>query len=315
MARDDPAFAEALDWALRIADPDFAAWESHIAWLEADPAHATAFDAASLLIEDGVRGLAPARPIAECDPANDNFAAPSVPRRRWPAFAGGAALAAALAATLVLTLPGGRPVQLFRTAPGQQRRFTLGDGTQVVLNGDSALRLDPAHPRSLALDRGEAFLTVVHDPAHPFSVRAGDARFEDVGTAFDIALNGDHTDLAVLEGAVLYDPAGARVRIAGGQAIRIAGRTAVVRPTGGSIGGWRDGRLRYEDAPLGDVAGDLARAIGRPVIVDETVADKRFSGVIIVDADRARMFRRIGAVAGVAITRDGAGWRMMPPRR
>jgi transmembrane sensor len=77
-----------------------------------------------------------------------------------------------------------------------------------------------------------------------------------------------------------------------------------------AIGSWRQARLLYKDALLSDVAVDLARSIGQSVTVDGAIRQRRFSGVIMIDQDRPRMFRRLAAVMDVAILRDGSGWRM-----
>ena len=64
---------EALDWARRIHDPAFVDWDAHIAWLEADPRHADALDAAAVLMEGASAGLARASPVpAVLAAVNDN---------------------------------------------------------------------------------------------------------------------------------------------------------------------------------------------------------------------------------------------------
>ena len=46
---------EALGWVIRTRDPEFADWEAFTAWLEADPAHAPAYDALMTADADLVR--------------------------------------------------------------------------------------------------------------------------------------------------------------------------------------------------------------------------------------------------------------------
>jgi transmembrane sensor len=36
---------EALGWVIRTRDPEFTEWDAFTLWLEADPAHAPAYDA------------------------------------------------------------------------------------------------------------------------------------------------------------------------------------------------------------------------------------------------------------------------------
>lgn len=310
---------QALDWVRRIQNPDFSDWEGHALWLESDPANPEAFDTASLLIEDATEGLEPAHAPAPTTPVNDNVTAPPSGGRWWRWSAGlGLAGAASIAGLVALPslLPGGGQPYAIGTAPGEHRTVALGDGTQVALNGDSLIRLDKARPRLAIVERGEAFFTVVHDAAHPFEVQAGGTTFRDVGTAFDVVRTGDSTEMAVREGAVMVDPAGMALRLDGGQSVRIAAAGAIVRDADPqTIGSWRQGRLLYRDAVLADVATDLARSIGQPVSVDGAIRQRRFSGVIMIDPDRPRMFQRLSAVMGIAILRDGAGWRMALPAR
>lgn len=312
---------EALAWVRRIHDPGFSDWEAHLAWLEADPRQAAAFDEASLMIEAATEGLAPPpRPRATSPmPINDNLVEPiAAPRRRARWRTGlGIAVAAGFAAVVAvpsLMRTGAQPY-VVSTAPGE-RRILMVDGTGIALNGDSRLRLDRANARIAVLEQGEAFFTVRHDAAHPFAVQAGGARFRDVGTAFDIVQRAGVTQITVREGAVLYDPGGAAVRLDGGQSMRVADNTATVQAVDtAAIGGWRSGRLLYREAPLSDVAQDIARNIGEPVAVDPALSQRRFSGVVMIDADRPRMFRRMAAVMGVTIRRVPQGWQMvMPPR-
>lgn len=318
-ATDRDRRAEALDWARRIDDPGFADWEAHAAWLESDPRNLAAFDTISALIADATDGLtAPAPRIGAPIAVNDNRRAEPQQKsggRRWMA---GLAIAAG-AALAVTTIPWlrstARKPYVVQTAPGQRSKLMLADGTQIALNGATVLRLDRADRRTAVVERGEAYFIVVHDAAHPFTVRAGDAIVRDVGTAFDVARDGAQTEIAVGEGAVIYDPASAAVRLTAGQAIRIdAGGVSMQQLAARGVGGWRAGRLTFQDAALADVAADVARSVGVPITVDPGIAGRRFSGVIMIDRDQARMMRRIAAVADVAVRADGAGWRLVPPQ-
>jgi transmembrane sensor len=208
------------------------------------------------------------------------------------------------------------PPREIATGPAEHRTVALADGTTIALNGDSRLRLDPATPRLASLERGEAYFTVAHDAAHPFEVRSGGATFRDVGTQFDLVRQPGATEIAVREGAVLYDPGGAGVRIDGGHAMRIAAGSATLRAVAAdSVGAWRSGRLTYRDAALIDVAADVSCAIGEPVAVAPELAQRRFSGVVMIDPDHALTVRRMGAVMGIELRREGPGWRMVSPTR
>ncbi|MDH7640440.1 FecR family protein [Sphingomonas oryzagri] len=311
---------EALDWARRIHDPTFADWDAHIAWLEADPRNTDAFDTALIVIEDACAGLGPARmPKHELpavrDAINDNSPVAGQRRAsRWGLGIGGA-IAAGFAAVLAVPalMHGGAQPYRIETTPGTPRDIALADGTTIALNGGSILELDHADPRIATLVSGEAFFHVVHDAAHPFAVRAGDGVFQDVGTSFDMVRDAGGVRVAVREGAVMYDPKGAAVRLEGGQQIALDTAGATIRQIDpAAVGSWRQGRLSYRDATLGEIAADLSRSIGSPVMADATIKDRRFSGVLMIDGDRDRMFRRIASVIDVRIRHVGNGWQMTP---
>ncbi|WP_454883388.1 FecR family protein [Sphingomonas oryzagri] len=317
---------EALDWVRRLHDPDFTDWDAHIAWLEADPGNPTAFDAAMLVMETATNGLAApiVMPVAAFQTAtavNDNRAFADHPGKRQPAgrhFAWGGAIAAAFATIIAVpSLMHGRP-QTYRieTAPGTTRELALLDGTTVALNGGSAIELDQSNPRVATVIHGEAFFRVVHNAADPFAVRAGNNLFRDVGTSFDVVRDAGGVKVAVREGAVMYDPDGAAVRIDGGQEIGIAEDGAkVVEIDSAAVGGWREGRLSYRDASLAAIASDLSRSLGIPVTVDPALGKQRFNGVLIIDNDRDRMLQRFAAVMDVRIRSEDNGWQMTPLAR
>lgn len=321
MVKADPQrFDEALDWVRRIHDPAFVDWEAHVAWLETDPSNAEAFDRASDTIDRATADLSSPRPIAVSPaPTNDNLPEPIATKRRWSRWGTGLGMAVAAGFAAVVAVPsmmrGSAQPYVIQTAAGEQRMISLG-GSTIALNGDSRLRLDHANSRLAVLERGEGYFSVRHDSGHPFQVQAGGATFQDVGTEFDVIQRKESTQIAVREGAVLYDPGGASVRLNGGQTMRIADAVAAVQPVDtAAVGAWRAQRLLYRDASLEDVAQDVARNIGEPVTIDPALAGRRFSGVVMIDKDRALMFRRMAAVMGVDIRHAPAGWRMTMPTR
>ncbi|RYY81691.1 MAG: iron dicitrate transport regulator FecR, partial [Comamonadaceae bacterium] len=62
---------DALDWALRVADPAFTDWDGFTAWLDADPARAERYDATVLALataEQQVAAVPPTPVVAEPAP-------------------------------------------------------------------------------------------------------------------------------------------------------------------------------------------------------------------------------------------------------
>ena len=295
---------EAAAWVVRTRDPAFRHWEALTAWLEADPARNEAYEAAldaheaAALLRD-----APAEPVMSAPPRD---------RRHRPLA--GAAMAAALVGLI------GTPFLLHRhdrymvaTGAGEQRTLRLPDGSVIAMNGDSRITLDRKQPRLARLDAGEASFSVVHDDARPFVVKTGRTRILDVGTVFDVLRRPDATDVAVAEGAVVYDPAGAGVKLTAGRTLHDPddGPIEIGDAPGEAIGAWRQGRLIYRDAPLAAVASDLARATGNRIAVDPALAARGFTGTIqIRGLDRATLPGRLARLAGARALHGADGWRL-----
>ena len=304
MTTHPPIRDAALDWAMATRAPDFADWDGFTAWLEADPAHAQAYDAVQAALEEADPVLwaisAPEHEAAP-EPANDNPPGWLAGRRAWL----GGALAASLVAAVTSVLwyaPGGE--QMFRTAPGETRLIALDDGSTVELAGGSTLALEGA--RAARLEAGQALFTIRHDAADPFVLDAGATRLVDAGTVFDVRLSGPTLDVAVAEGAVIVDPEGKAIRLDPGErAVREGGRYRIAAVDGAAVGEWRRGRISFDGASLAEIAAELTRATGRRFASTDTAT--RLSGSIALDAVRADP-AALEPLLGVRITRSGDGW-------
>ncbi|MCX6941829.1 MAG: FecR domain-containing protein, partial [Verrucomicrobia bacterium] len=124
---------------------------------------------------------------------------PSLFRRwRWP-LAAAAAIALSVATYHFGTLSAPQPV-------GPATRV-LADGTVVELNGAAVIVADfTASERRVRLERGEAYFTVMKDPARPFIVTAAGVAVRAVGTAFNVRLADTAVEVLVTEGQVRLQP-------------------------------------------------------------------------------------------------------------
>lgn len=292
---------QAALWMARARDPRFSDWDALTQWLEADPAHNLAYEEAYAghdLAE--VLGTAP-------------IAVPAAPRWRRPGMIGGGVVGAAAAAAAIFTLlvPNAPLADMaIATGPGEHRVITLKDGTRIALNGSSRLVLDRSNARTARLEQGEAMFSVVHDETRPFTVDAGGARMVDLGTRFDVARTARGSEVSVAEGAVLYDPDGAAVRLGAGKMLRRSDHSQVVEVSQvdpATVGAWRNGHFVYRDAPLKRVAEDIARATGLRIVVDPGVADRPFTGAIAIPANEAAVSNHLGAVLDVTVAQRGNG--------
>ena len=304
---------EAISWIIRLRDAAPTDWEAFTSWLEADPAHGVAYDAATMadavMAETVGQTALRERPAPESRvvaAANDNR--PGFFRRP-----------AGLAATLLfapLAWPAYRaltPTYVVETALGEHRSITLDDGAVIDLNGGTKLTLSHRNPRMAKLDSGEARFRVTHNADAPFSVIVGGARVEDVGTIFNIAREGEQTEVAVAEGAVLFNPGREAVELKSGDSLRVAGTggsPVVRRIDPAAVGGWTGGRLEFTGERLADIAPDLARALGSPVSVDPAIAGRAFTGTIVIDTKDGAAMTRIAALIGVSAERTQDGWRL-----
>ncbi|WP_375397173.1 FecR domain-containing protein [uncultured Sphingomonas sp.] len=296
---------EAIGWHVRLAESRDDEWTDFIAWLEASPAHAAAYDTVAMedrLIGDVRLPLAGAAAPA----ANDN------PRRYWRRALGGGAIAATIAALLV-------PAMLVRrsqpyaiaTRPGQPRTVMLADGTSIEISGGTLLRLDRADPRVATLDRGEAVFHVRHDTAHPFAITSAGVTIRDLGTVFNLARDGTRLSVAVSEGSVLFQPDGAGLTLRVGDALTIderSGQTVRSRMSPDQVGGWRSGVLSFDGQPLGQVAATLNRLYATNLGLEGGLSDRPFTGMVRFTGKADRDVPHLATLIGTKWRREGEGW-------
>ncbi|WP_448664708.1 FecR family protein [Sphingomonas sp. CJ20] len=301
-------------WALRVQDASFDDWDGLSAWLESDPAHLAAYDLALDADAWAVELLTQKRPPMPMAPAR------AASRGRW--FAAGGAMAAALVAaggwTVLAPQSGPREIA---TAAGEHRTVDLGDGSRVILNGNTRITLDPKTPREVALAGGEALFQIKHDAERPFVVTAHGTRLIDVGTVFNVVHDGTAIDVAVAEGAVDYSAGRQRIRLNPGDALSRADAVsppALRKASPQTIGSWQTGQLQYDDAPLDQVAGDLGRNTGQTIQARRGAERMRFTGTLMLEGSPQQVFARAGPLLGVRFIEEGDNWTMVPasaPRR
>lgn len=296
--------AEAIDWAIRLRDAGPREWEEFTSWLEADPRHRQTYDEVALAEQEwGCLPRITPRAVAVPHPSA---------RPRWMdrrAFIAAGAAAFLVASVTVLSKRGAGSDYVIETAPGERRSVELADGSHIDMNGSTRLVLDTDRPRFAKLESGEALFTVVHDESRPFEVAAGGSVIRDLGTVFNVAHVGEKVEVGVAEGEVLFNPDRQAISLSPGMRLREqAGRVTVGRTDPEAISSWVEGRLSYSSAPVSRIAADLSRNLGVPVHTTPDVADRRFSGVIVIDSDQEKLFRRVAPLLGVAARRTGGGW-------
>jgi transmembrane sensor len=298
----------ALEWVIRTGDPGFEDWERFTAWLADSPDHAARYHALSA--DADAMTLALLQQQRQQRTPSDLRPVPQPwHRRRWI----GGAIAAALVAVIGVRAYDMRPrPYVIETAAGQTRVIPLADGSRVTLNGATRIALDRSDPRAATLEHGQALFDVRHNDRDPFEVAVGGDRLIDLGTRFDVSRVAGTTEVAVAEGAVMFNPDGERVRLAPGQSLRTVDgeeRYQLARVDAASVGGWKAGRLDYAGTPLSDVADDISRATGTRLSLGPTVGARTFQGTILLDG-LASHPERLGPLLNVRMVRDGDSWRL-----
>jgi transmembrane sensor len=309
MMRDEELLETAIIWHARLASPDAsdADWSEFTNWLDADPQNGRAYDRVALADQAYEEALTevPSAPVVAA--VNDNQQPAWYRRKALMAVAASVAVAL-FAAPLVLT---NRDLQTFETKAGETRAVSLGDGSQIALNGSTRIEVDMKDKRFARLSEGEALFSIRHDVADPFTLEVGDHQLVDVGTEFNVRQGSDGLEVAVSEGSVRFNPDREALLVKAGNQVNVAAnqkKVVLTQADPANVGGWRKGRLAYRNASLGRIAADLSRLIGEPVSVGKNLKDRRFSGLVLIDKDRNGSMHRLGSLLGVKARHGPGGW-------
>ena len=301
MTHDSDRREAALDWLVRTNDPEFDGWDEFTAWLEESPANAGAYQ--SLAVDE-----AELLPLVEAAPAGTE-PMHRRPARRGMAIAASVAGLAALATALVA--PRMMPID-YSTGPGEVRVVSLGGQDQLVLNGDTKLKLAGWDRRSVRLEQGQLLLRLHNPEGDRIEVVSGDLELVDVGTVFEVSRNGSETRVLVSEGAVVADPDGAGLKLAAGQRLDTRDGATLLQASPAdisSVGSFERGQLSYLDEPLGNVILDLRRSTGLDISASAAISTRRFTGTLSV-AEIKRDPRSLEPLLGISMEREGQVWRL-----
>jgi transmembrane sensor len=181
-------------------------------------------------------------------------------------------------------------IKTFATGIAQQSSFVLRDGSTVVLNAKSRIRVAfTPERRSVELEEGQALFQVAHNPRRPFVVRAGGHEIFAVGTQFDVRLDAERVQVTLIEGKVRVEQNESEeaVLTPGTQLIAKLQTTATraqlpsVRTIDvARVTGWRNGRIFLEDLPLSAAVEEMNKHSPVQVrIADESLDGLRVNGM------------------------------------
>jgi transmembrane sensor len=169
-----------------------------------------------------------------------------------------------------------------RTAVGEQRRVTLPDGTELMLNTATAVDLlFTESERRVRLITGEIHISTAQDPHRTFLVQTQQGVAQPLGTRFTVEIRNAVTKVAVFEGAVKVVPADAKATVLKAGQEGSFSRTAVqaaLSTRNTSSPPWTDGSLLAKAMRLDDFLRELGRYSPHPLSCDPAVASFRVSG-------------------------------------
>ncbi|MBI4419510.1 MAG: FecR domain-containing protein [Gemmatimonadetes bacterium] len=202
--------------------------------------------------------------------------------------------------------------QVYTTGVGQTDSMRLPDGSRVVLGPASRLTLAAGYGsagRDVEIV-GEVLFDVLHDPARPFTVRAGAATVQDLGTTFAVRNDGGGVYVVVTVGSVLLRSAADErgvVLEAGdrGRAVPDVSPTVERGAATADDLAWTRGRLVFSNAPLSVVRADLRRWYGIELEIADSSLASRHLTASFAGEPVSRVLDIIGLALGATVERRG----------
>jgi transmembrane sensor len=173
--------------------------------------------------------------------------------------------------------------RIIETQYGQRTYLNLSDGSSVILNAGSTIRLpeyfNQNSPREVHLS-GEAFFEVEHDPNRPFIVYTDDSATEVLGTTFQVSSYPEYTEVEVV---VSGGKVALQNRKPGETGTPITKNQLGVLAQDGSVTvsaitdlspylGWTEGNLVFFQTPLRETLLKLERWYNIETDIDTTLA-------------------------------------------
>jgi transmembrane sensor len=292
------SYAEAAAWLARLRAEDRTRddEERFRRWLAADPINAERFEYVSTIWED----MDALRDVPRVKAAPQRLTRRRLLTGSLAAFAiGGIGLQWSVATAGVYT-----------TERGEQRRLTLEDGSRLLLNTDTSVKVRfDIEQRRIELRRGQAFFEVSTDP-RPFHVNAGAHDLTVQRGRFDLRREAEHLSVLAIDGvATLASDVSANndlVRIGVGERVRVdaARRVEHDRPELNDILAWQSGNAVFRGESLARVVMEMNRYTDRElVLTDDRAAAMRISGVYRV-GDNGAFARSLAKLLPIKVEQD-----------
>lgn len=267
--------AEAAAWLARLHADDRSLEDERAfhAWIGADPQHAVAFEAVSNMwdtiggLPRDLRGYVEKRPVSN--------------RRQWIATVGALAL---LGSTALVWHPA--EAEVYQTKVGEQRRIVLRDGSRVLLDTNTRLKVYFSKSlRAVELQYGRANFHVSPDPRRAFVVRTGDREVVVTSSNFDVRRDDKRISVVLIRGSAFLKSANSR---SNSETLHVGERLVATatdsvrldKPNLVSLLAWQTGHAVFENEKLSDAVYEMNRySAVKLEIGDPVVARTRISGI------------------------------------
>lgn len=209
----------------------------------------------------------------------------------------------------------------YHTSAGEQRSIQLADGSQMLMNTNTAVSADiNGSKRLITLHHGQAQFVVAGDKARPFTVNAGELKMRALGTVFEVYLktSGD-IELSVQEHAVAASftdtgnhPPTPPITVQQGQQLSYNHGSGNLEPPQAindeMAGAWRQRRVIVKDRPLAELVAEIERYHqGRIFLGGDSLKNLRVTGLFSL-ADPNLALVKVQKILGLKETRLGPWW-------
>ncbi len=338
--RRELASSEAAEWCARLQDAGLsrAEREQFVDWLRESPLHVAEmlrmamvdgglrrFDRWDLMMEHGAHGARESEVVVPW-PASSGSGRPASGAERskkryrlaFGAVAGLALLVLGVGVLFALR------AQIIQTGPAERQQLALMDGSVVLMDPETRLRLNfDERERRVTLERGRALFHVAKNPARPFVVETRGTLVRAVGTAFAVERQNDDVVVTVAEGRVAVSDAAAPGTSASQRTDRdlvgefLLGANQQITVAPGASGqhvrtvnseralSWAQGRLVFDHQAVSAVVAEFNRYNRIQLRVeDPDLAQRPVSGVFEA-ADPESFIAFMQTVARVRVDRTG----------
>ncbi|MDP2548791.1 FecR family protein [Oceanobacter sp. 4_MG-2023] len=207
----------------------------------------------------------------------------------------------------------------YHTSHGQRQQITLNDGSEIILNTDSAIDVDFTNQQRLIhLKQGELYITVAADVSRPFVIQTEHATATALGTQYAVRVRRQTTEVVVTESKVNVCPEQTSPCVVTHQnEATSADNQQVATPHTVDADlhtAWTSGKLVVDNWPLSRLLAEISRYYPGPLLYSDTALQSiQVSGVFILDAPE-QILTHLEHSLPIRVNRAGKFFAMVRPR-